>query len=96
VLGAWLWAEARLTSGAAGWRRALLLAVSRVLLVGGLLGAVVLLAAPGFLTLTIPLVVPILALLAVVGFWAADPAAAAAAQAIPLAVAIATTFPLVG
>jgi dienelactone hydrolase len=96
VLGAWLWAEARLTSGATGWRRALLLAVSRVLLVGGLLGAVVLLAAPGFLTLTIPLVVPILALLAVVGFWAADPAAAAAAQAIPLAVAIATTFPLVG
>jgi pimeloyl-ACP methyl ester carboxylesterase len=95
VLAAWLWGEAGLLVGTRGWRRAGLLAASRLLVVVGLLGAVVLLGAPGFLTLTVPLVVPLLAVLAVVAWWARDPAAAAGAQAIPLALAIATTFPLV-
>lgn len=95
VLGAWLWGEAALLAGTTGWRRAGLLTASRVLVVVGLLGAVVLLGAPGFLTLTVPLVVPLLAILAVLAWWARDPAAAAAAQAVPLALAIATTFPLV-
>jgi hypothetical protein len=96
VLLAWFWGEARLVAGATGWRRAVLLTGSRGLVVLGLLGAVGLLGAPGFLTLTVPLVIPLLALLAVVAGWARDPAAAASAQAIPLALAIATTFPILG
>jgi pimeloyl-ACP methyl ester carboxylesterase len=96
VLMAWFWGEARLIVGTAGWRRVVLLTASRALVVLGLLGAVGLLGAPGFLTLTVPLVIPLLALLAVVAGWARDPAAAAPAQAIPLALAIATTFPILG
>ena len=96
VLGGWLLGEARLVLGRTGWRRAGLLFLSRVLVVVGLLGAVALLGAPAFLTLTVPLVIPILAVLAVVAGWSPDPASAAAAQAIPLATAIATTFPLLG
>ncbi len=96
VLGAWFWAESRMIVGTSGWRRALLLVASRIVVVVALLGAVVLLGAPGFLILTVPLVVPILLLLAILGGWARDPAAAAAAQAVPLALAMATTFPLIG
>lgn len=95
VLGAWFWAESRLIAGTRGWRRAAVLVGSRIIVVVALLAAVVLLGAPGFLTLTVPLVVPILLLLAILGGWARDPAAAAGAQAIPLALAMATTFPLV-
>ncbi len=95
VLGAWFWAEARLFGGAPGWRRGVALVASRLIVVAGLLGAVVLLGAPGFLTLTVPLVVPILLLLAVLAGWAQDPAAAAAAQSLPLALAMATVFPIV-
>ncbi|HEX6886723.1 MAG TPA: alpha/beta hydrolase [Candidatus Nanopelagicales bacterium] len=96
VLGAWLWGEGRLLVAARGWRRAALLALSRALVVAGLLAAVGVLGAPGFLTLTVPLMVPILALLGVVAWWARDPAAGAAAQALPLAVVVATTFPIIG
>jgi dienelactone hydrolase len=96
VLGAWFWAESRMVVGTDGWRRALLLVASRIIIVVALLGAVVLLGAPGFLALTVPLVVPILLLLAILGGWARDPAAAASAQAVPLALAMATTFPLIG
>ena len=53
------------------------------------------LGAPGFLTLTVPLVVPILLLLAILGGWARDPLAAAASQAVPLALVVATTFALI-
>jgi hypothetical protein len=95
VLGAWFWGEARVLHGIGGWRRAAVLTSSRILVVAGLLVAVVVLGAPGFLTLTVPLVIPILGLLAVVAWWARDAAAAACAQAIPLALAIATTFPIV-
>ncbi|HYN55626.1 MAG TPA: alpha/beta fold hydrolase [Motilibacterales bacterium] len=96
VLGAWFWAESRLIDGTWGWRRAVVLVSSRLLVVVGLLAAVALLGAPGFLTLTVPLVVPILLVLAILGGWARDPAAAAAAQSIPLALVMATTFPLIG
>ncbi len=95
VLGAWFWAESRIITGTRRWRRAAVLVGSRIIVVVALLAAVVLLGAPGFLTLTVPLVVPILLLLAILGGWARDPAAAAGAQAIPLALAMATTFPLV-
>ena len=96
VLGAWFWAESRIIAGTRGWRRALVLIASRLIVVAALLAAVVLLGAPGFLALTVPLVVPILLLLAVLGGWARDPAAAASSQAVPLALAMATTFPLIG
>jgi pimeloyl-ACP methyl ester carboxylesterase len=96
VLGGWFWAESRVISGTSGWRRALVLVASRLIVVAALLAAVALLGAPGFLTLTVPLVVPILLLLAILGGWARDPAAAAAAQSVPLALAVATTFPLIG
>jgi len=96
VLGAWFWGESRLIAGTHGWRRALVLVGSRILIVVGLLGAVMLLGAPGFLVLTVPLVVPILLLLAMLAGWAHDPAAAAASQAVPLALAMATTFALIG
>jgi hypothetical protein len=96
VLGAWFWAESRMVVGTDGWRRGLVLVASRIIIVVALLGAVVLLGAPGFLALTVPLVVPILLLLAILGGWARDPAAAASAQAVPLALAMATTFPLIG
>ena len=96
VLGAWFWAESRLIDGTWGWRRAVVLVSSRLLVVVGLLAAVALLGAPGFLTLTVPLVVPILLVLAILGGWARDPAAAAAAQSIPLALVMATTFPFIG
>jgi pimeloyl-ACP methyl ester carboxylesterase len=96
VLGAWFWVESRIISGTRGWRRALVLVASRLIVVAALLAAVALLGAPGFLTLTVPLVVPILLVLAIPGGWARDPAAAAASQAVPLALAMATTFPLIG
>ena len=96
VLGGWFWAEARIIAGTRGRRRAVVLIGSRLIVVAGLLAAVPLLGAPGFLTLTVPLVVPILLLLAVLAGWARDPLAAAAAQSLPLALVMATTFPLVG
>ncbi len=96
VLGAWFWAESRLLVGTGGWRRVVALVASRLIVVATLLASVGLLGAPGFLTLTVPLVVPILLLLAVLAGWARDPAAAASAQAVPLALAMATTFPLIG
>ena len=95
VLGAWFWAESRVVQGSRGWRRAALLLGSRLIIVASLLAGIALLGAPGFLSLTVPLVVPILLLLAVLSGWARDPLAAGAAQSIPLALAMATTFPIV-
>jgi hypothetical protein len=96
VLGAWFWAESRILLGAQGWRRVVALVASRLIVVVALLASVVLLGAPGFLTLTVPLMVPILLLLAIPAGWARNPAAAASAQALPLALVVATTFPLIG
>ena len=96
ILGAWFWSEWRVVDGFRGWRRAVLLVASRLLIVGVLLASVVLLGAPPFLTLTVPLLVQILLLLAILAGWARDPLSAAAAQAIPTALVVATTFPIVG
>ena len=96
VLGAWFWAEWRVVAGAPGWRRPALLVTSRLIIVAVLLGSIALLGAPGFLALTVPLVIPILLLLALLAGWARDPVAAGAAQALPLALAIATVFPIAG
>ena len=96
VLGAWFWAESRVLLASRGWRRAVLLVGSRLIIVAALLGGITLLGAPSFLSLTVPLVVPILLMLAVLSGWARDPLAAGAAQSIPLALAMATTFPIVG
>jgi pimeloyl-ACP methyl ester carboxylesterase len=96
IMGAWFWAEWRVVEGFRGWRRAVLLVASRLAIVAVLLGSVTLLGAPSFLSLTVPLLVPILLLLAVLAGWARDPLAAGAAQAIPTALVVATTFPIVG
>jgi len=95
IIGAWFWAEWRVVHGVRGWRRALLLIASRMIVVAVLLASISLLGAPSFLALTVPLLVPILLLLALLAGWARDPLAAAASQAIPIALVVATTFPLV-
>ena len=96
ILGVWFWAEWRVIEGVRGWRRAVLLVAGRLVIVAVLLGSVVLLGAPAFLSLTVPLLVPILLLLAVLAGWARDPLAAGASQAIPTALVVATTFPIMG
>ncbi|MGA8045495.1 MAG: alpha/beta fold hydrolase [Dermatophilaceae bacterium] len=96
LVGVWFWAEWRVIEGFRGWRRAFLLVASRLIIVIVLLASVALLGAPSFLSLTVPLLVPILLLLAVLAGWARDPLAAAASQAIPTALVVAATFPIVG
>ena len=96
ITGAWFWAEWRVVEGIGGWRRALLLVASRLVIVVVLLASVLLLGAPAFLSLTVPLLVPILLMLAILAGWARDPLAAAASQALPTALVVATTFPIVG
>jgi hypothetical protein len=96
ILGAWFWAEWRVIEGVSGRRRTVLLVAGRLVIVAVLLASVALLGAPGFLSLTVPLLVPILLLLAVLAGWARDPLAAGASQAIPTALVMATTFPIVG
>lgn len=96
VLGAWFWAEWRVIEGLHGWRRAVLLVASRLIVVAVLLASVAFLGAPSFLSLTVPLLVPILLLLAILAGWARDPLAAGASQAIPTALVVATTFPIAG
>jgi dienelactone hydrolase len=97
VLMLWFGAEARLLQGPRG-RRAAAMAVSRVLVVAVLLAGVPLLGAPGFLTLLLPLMVPLLGLLGAAGWIVAGRTASswppAAVQAVPLALLIGTTFPL--
>ncbi|MFN8168109.1 MAG: alpha/beta fold hydrolase [Candidatus Nanopelagicales bacterium] len=90
----WFWADDRLV-GERWW----LGIVTRVVAVGVLLASVVVLGAPGFLTLLVPLVAVVLLLLLVYGQTvtrrAQLPWAAALVQAIPLAYLVTTTFPLV-
>lgn len=80
-------------------RRLALVALSRVLVVVGLLAAVLLLGAPGFLTLIIPLVALLFAWFAVYGFVVAGRTAAPWApglvQAAITGAAVAATFPYV-
>ena len=80
-------------------RRLALVALSRVLVVAGLLAAVLLLGAPGFLTLIIPLVALLFAWFAVYGHVVAGrtaaPWAPALVQAAITGAAVAATFPYV-
>ena len=73
--------------------------LTRAVAVGVLLGSVLVLGAPGFLTLLVPLVAAVLLLLLVYGQTvtrrAQLPWAAALVQAVPLAYLVTTTFPLV-
>jgi len=94
IVGVWLWAEWRVIEGVRGWRRAVLLVASRLIIVVVLLASIALFGAPPVLSLTVPLLVPILLLLAILAGWARDPLAAAASQAIPIALVVATTFPI--
>jgi hypothetical protein len=91
---AWFWADDRLVGSR--WWLALL---TRVVAVVVLLASVVVLGAPGFLTLLVPLMAVVLGLLVVYGQSvtrrARLPWAAAVVQAVPLAYLVTTTFPLV-
>lgn len=90
----WFWADDRLV-GPRWWLGVL----TRVVAVGVLLASVVVLGAPGFLSLLVPLIAVVLLLLLVYGQTvtrrAQLPWAAALVQAIPLAYLVTTTFPLV-
>jgi dienelactone hydrolase len=91
---AWFWADDRLVGSR--WWLALL---TRVVAVVVLLASVVVLGAPGFLTLLVPLMAVVLGLLVVYGQSvtrrARLPWAAAVVQGVPLAYLVVTTFPLV-
>lgn len=100
VFTAWLTADEIVIRRASRVGRALVLAYSRVVVIAGLLVAVFALDAPGFLTLLVPLMVPLFALL---GFTSVIVAARTssvlppvAVQAVPLGLLVATTFPLIG
>jgi hypothetical protein len=73
---------------------------TRAVAVAVLLASVLVLGAPGFLSLLVPLIGIVLALLVVYGQTVTRrsrlPWAAAVVQAIPLAYLVTTTFPLVG
>jgi dienelactone hydrolase len=90
----WFWADDRLVR-----TRWWLGVLTRVLAVGVLLASVVVLGAPGFLSLLVPLIAVVLMILLVYGQTvtrrAQLPWAAAVVQAIPLAYLVTTTFPLV-
>lgn len=91
---AWFWADDRLV-GARWW----LALITRVVAVVVLLASVVVLGAPGFLTLLVPLMAVVLGLLLVYGQTvtrrARLPWSAAVVQGVPLAYLVVTTFPLV-
>ena len=94
ALLAWFWADDRIVG-----RRWWLALVTRAIAVVVLLASVVLLGAPGFLTLLVPLMGVVLLLLLIYGQTVTRrsslPWAAALVQAIPLAYLVTTTFPLV-
>lgn len=91
---AWFWADDRLV-GARWW----LALVTRVVAVVVLLASVVVLGAPGFLTLLVPLMAIVLGLQLVYGQTvtrrARLPWSVAVVQGVPLAYLVTTTFPLV-
>jgi hypothetical protein len=91
---AWFWADDRLVGSR--WWLALL---TRAIAVVVLLASVLLLGAPGFLTLLVPLMAVVLGLLLVYGQTvtrrARLPWSAAVVQGVPLAYLVVTTFPLV-
>jgi dienelactone hydrolase len=99
VLAGWFGGDAHLVRRASRGRGAFLLLANRIVLVAALLGGVFLLDAPGFLLLLLPLMVPLLAMLATAAWITTGRTGSvlvpAAVQAAPLSLLIATTFPLV-
>jgi len=96
---AFFWADERLATRASRPRRLALVAANRAVVLVTLLASVALLGAPGVLTLWVPLLAPLLALLAACGFVVSgltrERWAPAVVQAIPLAYVVASAFPLV-
>lgn len=99
IFGAWFAADEVLVRRDSRWARVWLMAGSRVIIIGALLLAVAVADAPGFLTLLVPLMVPLFALLACAATIVAARTNAVLAptlvQAVPLGLLVATTFPLV-
>lgn len=99
VFAAWFTADECLVRRRSRWGRGWLMAANRVIIIGALLLAVVFWGAPGFLTLLVPLMVPLFALLAgaavIVSGRTNSVVAPALVQALPLGLLVATTFPLV-
>lgn len=99
VLLAWFAADELLVRRRSRWGRAGLMALNRILMLATMLAAVSLLGAPVFLTLLLPLIAPLFLFLAVVAIVVAARTrsvfAPAAVQAVPLALLVATAFPLV-
>ena len=100
VFALWFGADELILRRSSTGRRVALMITSRVIAVAALLGAIPLLGAPGFLLIVAPV---LLALLVLLGAYAAiaarrqDPyLAAVLVQAVPAAVLVSTTFPLVG
>ena len=103
MVGAFLcyfWADERLVARPARVRRALLAVGTRLIAVVVILASVLVLGAPGFLTLLLPLMVVLFVWLGcyavVVSGLTGERWAPAVVQAVPLAFLVATTFPLVG
>jgi hypothetical protein len=99
VFTAWFAADEGLVRRRSRPGRAALMAANRMIVVGALLVAVLMLGAPGFLTLLVPLMVPLFALLAgaamIVSGRTNSVLAPTLVQAVPLGLLVATTFPLV-
>lgn len=99
ILGAWFTADECLVRRRSRWGRAWLMAANRVIIICALLLAVLVWDAPGFLTLLVPLMVPLFALLAGAAVILAgrtnSVVVPALVQAVPLGLLVATTFPLV-
>ncbi len=99
VLLAWFAADELLVRRRSRWGRAGLMALNRILVLATMLAAVTFLGAPVFLTLLLPLIAPLFLFLAIVAVVVAARTrsvfAPAAVQAVPLALLVATAFPLV-
>lgn len=99
ILLAWFTADELLVRRSSRAARAAMQAASRLIAVLALVAAILVLDAPGFLALLLPLAVPVFVLLAAAGWMLAGRTssvlAPALVQAIPLGTMIATAFPLV-
>lgn len=99
ILLAWFAGDELLVRRSSRIKRLGLMVVSRLILVAALLAGVFFLGAPGFLILLLPLMVPLLLLLGsaawIVAGRTGSVLAPALVQALPLALLIGTTFPLV-
>ena len=98
VLLAWFSADELLVRRTSRAARAAMQATSRLIAVLALVAAILVLGAPGFLVLLLPMIVPVFAVLGAAGWMVAGRTrtvlAPALVQAIPLGTMVATTFPL--